>query len=94
MCHSRTGAEARIASTQHGLFSILDKRREQYAQADLTVSLEDAKGADMGAPVAVVTYRYQCLYFNILRIQLQLLGAGFKPLPCRSLDGLHTSIFF
>lgn len=49
--------EEHIAATQKKLTEILDKRKDQYAQADLTISLHDQNGHELGAPVSVVAYR-------------------------------------
>ena len=91
LCHSTQGPEDRIAATQQRLFGILDKRREQYAQADLTVSLEDAKGANMGAPVAVVTYRYR-LRSPVLRATGSCVASS--PCCCTSLEACTASNLF
>ena len=46
-----------IEATRQKLAAILDKRKEQYAFADLTVSLTDDHGSPLGAPVSSVTHR-------------------------------------
>lgn len=49
--------EDKVAATTEKLKAILDKRKEQYAQADIRISLHDNKGNPMGANVSVVAQR-------------------------------------
>ena len=49
--------EDKVAATTEKLRAILDKRKDQYAQADIKVSLQDNKGNPMGASVSVVAQR-------------------------------------
>lgn len=46
-----------MEATRQQLAAILEERREQYAQADLTVPLGDQEGSPLGAPVSVVAFR-------------------------------------
>lgn len=49
--------EERIAATTEKLMAILDRRKDQYAQADIRIGLHDHKGNPMGANVSVITHR-------------------------------------
>lgn len=43
-----------LAQTQEKIESLLEERRSQYGNADLTISLEDSEGADGAEPVIIV----------------------------------------
>ena len=53
-----SGAEGELERTTRRLAELLKARREQYAQADVRVSLEDAGAPQTGASAALVTFRH------------------------------------
>ena len=58
LCNTQgSGVEGELERTTRRLAELLEARREQYAQADVRVSLEDAGAPQTGASAAVVTFR-------------------------------------